>query len=879
MIFRHLSIAILSGLLLASTTTVEASNAKLSDEQIAFFEKEIRPVLVRECYGCHSNKSGRARGGLLLDTKAASLQGGFSGPAVVPGNLEESLLWTSINYESYEMPPSGKMPTATIAKFKKWIEMGAPDPRAPQMRKLDSTITAHDIKRAKQEFWAYQKLETHSPPAVSEQYWAHSAIDRFVLAELEAAGMQPATDADPHTILKRLTFDLIGLPPTPEQIAWFVERWEDDPNAAIERVVDRLLASEHFGERWGRHWLDVARYAESTGKEINLTFPYAWRYRDYVIDSFNEDKPFDRFLMEQIAGDLMPVKTDEQWSENLVATTFLAVGPKAVSEQSRAQFSADLVDEQIDVTTRVFLGTSVSCARCHDHKFDPIPQTDYYAMVGIFQNMTTYYGTIGANRNRQSSEVLLLPKFDQESVAKPMDAMEVAALKRRLRELEEQEIAARRIRRRVIFNGETGPGLPDKDDPILDIRTIAQLGRQVAEVKAKLATVDPDGKPVGKCMGVQENGTVRDATLYIRGELDQPAQTVRRGIPQVLANRPLKISNRSSGRLELARWMASEENPLTARVMANRIWKHLLGEGIVSSTENFGSTGQPPSHPELLDYLANRFVDTGWSVKSLIREIVTSRTYRLASTYNSNYFEIDPENRLLWRATPRRLDAESIRDAMLYISGELELQRPTASLIARVGDGTINGGQVAAASQLGSDESRAGSSTERPDMRRRPRNMFVDDNGMIGGFGRGRGNFVSLDVAHENYRSVFMPIVRDFTPRSLEVFDFPDASMVVGDRYESNTSNQALFMLNNPLVIRTSKALANKLLDEHADPEEQVKSAFLQIYSRPGTEAELSATQDFIRQRRNIGGRIRIVETLAQICQALFASAEFRYRY
>ena len=863
---------------LSWSATTEATS--LSDEQIAFFESQIRPVLVRECYGCHSHKSGKVRGGLTLDTKEATLLGGDSGPAIVPGDLDESLLWSSINYESYEMPPSGKLHGSVIAKFKQWIEMGAPDPRDTTKLKLNSTITAEDIEKAKSQFWAYQQVAPQTPPEIDSPSWPKSDIDRFVLAELEAASMQPADDVDPYTLLKRLTFDLTGLPPSLEQIEYFLNMWESDPDRAVEHVVDHLLDSERFGERWGRHWLDVARYAESSGKEINLTYPHAWRYRDYVIDSFNEDKPFNRFLVEQIAGDMLPVKSDEQWSENLVATTFLAIGPKTLSEQNGRQFDADLADEQIDVTTRVFLGTSVACARCHDHKFDPIPQTDYYAMVGIFQNMTTHYGTINSRRNRRPSDALLLPTFDEQSVAKAMDKEELQRLQQQLAETVEEERRVQRLRQQVVRRGESGPNLPDKDDPSISIRAVARLARQVSDLRARLATVDQDGQPVGKAMGVQAKANPRDATVYIRGELDKPSDTVPRGVPQVLTDQPLSISGNSSGRLELAHWMASSEHPLTARVMANRVWKHLLGQGIVSSTENFGSTGQPPSHPELLDHLAHQFVESDWSVKSLIREIVTSRIYRIDSAYNSAYFESDPENRLLWRVAPRRLDAEVIRDAMLFVSDEIELDRPIASLIAKVGNATVNGDQVFIESELGGESTEM--MTGRSGTRTRARRFAGAGQGGTTMFARffGRGaNRVSLDVSHENYRSVFMPIVRDFTPRSLEVFDFPDASMVVGQRYESNTANQALYMLNNPLVLRSSEALAGRVAQDSSDRQEQIESIFLQVYGRPASKEELEATQSFLRERNRQGGRSSRQETLSLICQSLFASAEFRYQY
>ena len=400
MMNKRLETIIGSLALLVALAASAAFGNELTPDQTKFFETKIRPVLIKECYGCHSNASGNVRGGLRLDTKQLTRLGGSSGPAVVPGDLDESLLFGAINHDDFEMPPSRKLPAKVIADFQAWIEMGAPDPRETKISEIRSSISGEDIEAARQNFWAYQRPVKRTPPVTATGGWAKTDIDRFVLARLEQASLPPAADAEPYQVLRRLCFDLIGLPPTPQQIQAFTARWQENPDRAIAQLADRLLESEQFGQRWARHWLDVARYAESTGREVNMTYPHAWRFRDYVIESFNADKPFDRFVQEQIAGDLLPAKTDEEWTENLIATTFLAMGPKNVNEQNRVQFEADLIDEQIDATTRVFLGMSVACARCHDHKFDAIPQTDYYAMAGIFGSATTYFrqSTIGIRK-------------------------------------------------------------------------------------------------------------------------------------------------------------------------------------------------------------------------------------------------------------------------------------------------------------------------------------------------------------------------------------------------------------------------------------------------------------------------------------------------
>ena len=648
---------------LSTLGSIAFAQEKISDEQTKFFETKIRPVLARECYSCHSTRS-QVKGGLWLDTKVGVRDGGDSGPAVVPGDLDESLLWSAINHEDYRMPPGKKLSRDTIEDFRQWIEMGAPDPRVQAIAQVNTTITQADIEQGKN-FWAFKNPAAPMIPAVKNDRWPLTDIDHFILRQLEENGLQPSDDADATTFLRRLSYDLIGLPPTPDQISWVTRNWKKDREKTIAHIVDSLLAKPEFGERWGRHWLDVARYAESTGKELNLTYPQAWRYRDYVINSFNEDKPYDRFIKEQIAGDLLPVKDDEQWAENLVATGFLAIGPKTLTEQNGQQFQNDLVDEQINVATRVVLGVSVACARCHDHKFDPIPQTDYYAMAGIFRNMTTHYGTFRTLQNRRPSNLLVLPVNDLNPYDRKISTDTLVQLKEQLAETQSQLREYQRQRRMQRQGG-------SDDNPALSIANVARLSSTAGMLQSKINSYDEQGNPYTYFMGVQSADRPADARLLVRGEFDKPAQTVKRGLPQVLTHSPPTISSKSSGRLELAQWMAGEDNPLTARVMVNRVWQHMFGQGIVRSPENFGATGAAPTHPELLDYLATEFVKNNWSVKKLIREIVLSRIYRTDSKFDKKSFEADPENKLVWRVEPRRLEAEVLRDSILRISGQLD---------------------------------------------------------------------------------------------------------------------------------------------------------------------------------------------------------------
>ena len=858
---------------------------KLTPEQTKFFESKIRPVLVRECYGCHAVKTGQTKGGLVLDTKLGWEQGGDSGEAIIPGDLDGSLLWSAINYDEYRMPPNGKLAKNVINDFKTWIEMGAPDPRILEIKNVGSKITPEDIEKGKS-FWSYSKPVHPDVPKVERGEWPINDIDRFVLAKLESNQLQPAADTDALTLLRRLAFDLTGLPPTQEQIKWMQRNYKKDSDKAVAHIVDSMLANPAFGERWGRHWLDVARYAESTGKENNITYPHAWRYRDFVIDSFNDDKPYDRFIQQQIAGDLLPIKNDKDWAENLTGTTFLAMGPKSLNEQNGRQFKLDLVDEQIDVATRVVLGTSVACARCHDHKFDPIPQADYYALAGIFENMETYYGTIDTLQNRRPSRLLTLPIDSFNDFDKPLAKKDFEAMKK---SLAENQTELRKLRRARLSKrrGET----KENDDTKNVIANVARVSATVGALQARLALYDDKGNPISHTMGVQEKPNPEDVRLLIRGEFDKPAQTIKRGFPQVLCAEGVpKIESKSSGRLELARWMSSSENPLTARVMVNRIWLHMLGEGLVRSPENFGSTGLAPTHPELLDHLANQFVSNDWSVKSVIREIATSRIYRTSSDYDVDAFRKDPENLLLWRVTPKRLEGEAIRDAMLAISGKLDSDRPQGSIVARTGDALIRNGVLITSGKI-TDQAKEG-------MRAMSR----------GSQGNSGATIVPLEQTL-NYRSVYLPIVRDNAPRSLDVMDFAESSTVVGKRETSNTPDQGLYFLNNEEVIRASEAFADRLIKETKDTTEQIKLAFLLAYGRDATTTELDAAKDFYRTykpesnsragnsslRSRFGGRRNRLRQgsnnsqsassngelnaakLQVLCQGIFASAEFRF--
>lgn len=778
------------------------SNEKPTADQLAFFEKKIRPVLVSQCYQCHSEEGKKEKGGLLLDTRDGIRAGGDNGPAVVPGSPTKSLLLKAIKQTdaTLKMPPKSKLGDDVIADFEKWIASGAADPREGKAATA-SAAKEIDIEKGRQ-FWSFQPPKATPAPAVKDAGWAKTDIDRFLLAGLEAKGLKPVGDADPRSLIRRIYFDLIGLPPTPEDVEGFAK----DPSPAnFAAIVNKLLDSPRFGETWGRHWLDVARFAESSGKSANTSYPHAWRYRDYVIAAFNADKPFDRFIKEQIAGDLLSANSDAEKAQNAIATGFLAIGPKSHNEMNRRQFEMDLIDEQIDTTTQAFLGLTIACARCHDHKFDPIPQKDYYALAGIFRSTETCYGTVRTIQSNHPSPLVQLPaKCGEPAGIAPLSQMRREALEKQISDLREQISKA---------TGTDG-----------FINTIGQRIR-IANLQSQIDMFEKDGTPKLQAMGVRERFRYADTALLNRGEVDKPGEIVPRGLPQVLTTKQPRISG--SGRQQLADWIASKQNPLTARVYVNRIWHHLFGQGIVPTPDNFGSAGQRPTNPALLDHLAIWFTENGWSTKKLIRHLVTSRAYQLATTYDAKNNEADPENAYVWRMSPRRIEAEKVRDSMLAISGQLDLEPTKGSELMKNGEGSAN---------------------------------FA--------FRFTKGPLAPPDT----HRAVYMNIIREQLPESLTLFDFPDPNAVAGERAVTNVPAQSLFLLNNPFVIRQSEAAADRLLASSGNDDEKVKRAYETFFSRPPSEKESNAALDFVK---NYSQRSTKRNAWAAFTQALFASAEF----
>jgi hypothetical protein len=666
--------------------------ARPAGAQVEFFEKKVRPVLVEHCYQCHSAQAKKVKGGLLLDTRDGLRRGGESGPALVPGDPDASLLLKALRYEDHEMPPAGKLPAAVIADVQNWIRQGAADPRVGGP--APPAATAIDVTAGKR-FWAFQPPRPYVAPAVRNTAWPQRTIDPFLLARLEHAGLAPGPPADRRTLIRRVTFDLTGLPPTPEEVEVFAA---DPAPDAYEKVVERLLGSPHYGERLARLWLDVARYAEDqahiVGTDRSLCYPNAYLYRDWVVRAFNDDVPYDRFVRLQLAADLI----DPDDRSNHAALGFLGLGPKYFGRKAAAVM-ADEWEDRVDTVGRGLLGLTVACARCHDHKFDPITTADYYALAGVFAGTQMFNRPLDDKRTK---------KTDGEA-NEPRDALHIV-----------------------------------------------------------------------------REGTPTDLTIFVRGDVNNPGPVVRRHFLHALSDGEPMPFTLGSGRLQLAGAIASPHNPLTARVIVNRIWALSFGRPLVATPSNFGALGEPPTHPELLDDLAVRFMGAGWSVKWLMREIVLSAAYRQSSAPDTHQLAADPENRLLGRMTRRRLSVEEWRDALLCAAGRL--------------DRTVGG--------------------------------------------------PSLDpqdpVACR--RTVYSAVSRLELNRMLALFDFPDPNAHADRRVETTTPLQKMFVLNSPFMVAQAARLAERLAAEAGEEDRcRIDRAYRLLYARPATEAEVRLGLAFLR--------------------------------
>jgi hypothetical protein len=776
-----------------------------------FFEKKIRPVLVERCFSCHSAPSGKHKGGLFLDSREGLLKGGDSGPAAVPGDPGRSLLLRALSYsDELKMPPKGRLSSSIVEDVAAWVRRGLPWPAAAGAPNASlSTESRRSVP------WSFRPLHKPAVPAVRDGAWPENDIDRFILAKLEDAGFAPAPPAERAALLRRVSIDLIGLPPSVEELDAFLA---DRSSDAFAKVVERLLASAQFGERWGRHWMDVARYADSNGCGADYTLDEAWRYRDYVIEAFNRDKPYADFVREQIAGDLLP-------SPVPVATGFLLVGPKELAEYDKEKLRMDVVDEQLNTIGQAFLGLTFGCARCHDHKFDPIPTADYYALAGILRSTRSIPpGNISGPISGWNRRLMEPTPEKTKALADWKAQFEKA--RQRLVGLRDRKAAvaeARRMEQALArMKSEAGTG----SDEICRLEAELAKKKAVAPVtdeevaKRELEMVQALLRPKPEeALAVEDEKAPADLRIHIRGDARNLGAPAPRGFLRSLSLPGARnVDPASSGRLQLAEWITHPDNPLPARVWANRVWLHLMGAGLVRTPDNFGARGEAPTHPELLDYLACRLREGNGSVKTLIRDIVLSRSYRMASRGGLT----DPENRLLGRRELRRLDAESLRDSMLAIAEELDTARGGSTM-------TLTG------------------------------RLFIPFES------------VAIPIDPWRRRAVYLPVYRGAAPPDLlEVFDFAPSGLVTGRRASTTVPTQALFLMNSPFVLDRSRTLARTLLARaDLDTRGRLELLYRKMFSRRPAEPEERRSLQFLGG----GGE----DAWTDLVQALFSSNEFLF--
>ena len=939
-----------------AAVAVVAADAHADD----FFETNIRPVLIEHCYECHSasDKPDSIKGGLRLDWAGGLSTGGDSGPVISAQQPADSLLLSALRYEDIEMPPAGKLPAEIIANFETWIAAGAKDPR--QSPPSASDPVAQSASPLENQLWSFQPVSSPAVPH-SDSLWPQTPIDQFVIAQLESLNISPLEDADAGTRLRRLAFDLTGLPPATKDVF----RLQQNPSGFDwDAYVEELLHSKTYGEHWARRWLDVARYADSNGGDFNATFHDAWRYRNYVIDAFADDMPFDQFVIEQLAGDLLPAASDAQRHRQLVATGFLAVGAKMLSERDKHKLRLDVVDEQISTTGTAFLGMTLGCARCHDHKFDPIPTADYYALAGIFKSTEILQGEIqkyvsdwirpalpiepqhtaalaehanrlealkatiadtekliqaetraieshaGAGIVVDDAQAELVGTWKRSNHSKPFVGVgyihdengekgeKSATFRTRLPEAGRYQVWAvfqggesrsanvplavfhddgiaqvelnqqKKAAENQLFEllgtysfsasedavvvvttqGTTGFVIVDAirfvhQDPseksIAPEPATAQSSARLVAAKEQLERLNIElsdleksaPPPAPTALAARDAQDIGDCAICIRGEPHLQGKVVARGflskIHMPLPN--VEFSDNSSGRLELAGWIAAPDHPLTARVYVNRVWNHLIGVGLVPSVDNFGHLGQRPTHPELLDYLASEFVRQGWSTKWLVRQIVSSRVYRLSSRSDAEREQTDPENLYLWRAHRKRLSAESIRDTLLAATGDIDhslAESPVSELGTLVTRNNPNDEGYAARSDL--------------------------------------------------RRTVYLPVIRNELPSLMRVFDFADPDYGTGDRDETTVPSQALWMLNSPEMHEGAKKLAEVLRDDSSHASQRLEYLYARTLGRLPTPSEFEIGMRFVEVPLDQRDPASELERWSDLVHAVVASSAFR---
>jgi hypothetical protein len=838
--------AILFFLAAAVVLAVVAHSRALADEQKSassarptkptpagaeFFEKQIRPVLVKHCYSCHSAEAKTLEGGLLLDSRSGLLKGGDNGPIIVPGEPAKSRLLHAISHtdENLQMPPEERLPAEVVKQFEQWIKMGAPDPR--EQGPTVSPVRRLDLETAR-DFWSFRPIVNRPPPDVANASWPRADIDRFILAALEAKELAPVADADKRTLIRRATYDLTGLPPTLEEIDAFLA---DETQDALARVVDRLLDSPHYGERWGRHWLDVVRYADTAGDNSDYPIPQMYKYRNWVIEAFNKDKPYDAFVREQLAGDLLPSDSEPERYQKLIATGYLANARRFGSyEDDRYQWYLT-IEDTIDNLGRTFLGLSIHCARCHDHKFDPIGNEDYYALYGFFQS--TRYPWPGIELVKYQRDLVPLAPPAEVEAALAKRKGEMTALDAKIKELEAEQKAAQEARKdaeKVENDDERKTKIAEAKKRLDEIKQAITAKRNERDrlEKALLPIEHAYAVAEGDNKGKQKVGNAR---VQLKGDPERIGPEVPRRFPTVLGGQSISPEEKGSGRRELAGWITDPANPLTARVMVNRIWHYHFGKGISQTPSDFGLQGRRPTHPELLDFLAARFIENGWSIKAMHRLIMLSRTYQLASHDDETNSRVDIANDYLWRFNRQRLDAESIRDSILSVSGSL-------------------------------DRSTGGPHPfpEQPSWNFTQHNPFKA-------------------VYDTNRRSVYLMTQRIQRHPFLALFDGADTNTSTACRLTSTTSLQALYLMNDPFIHDQARKFATRLLSERSDEPARVELAYQLMFARPADADEQSAAAQYLAQVRQsvasqgVSTDEQTIKSWESLIRAMWMSNEFVY--
>jgi hypothetical protein len=833
----------LASALLGSRLLTGAETVQPTAESLVFFKEKIQPVLEAKCSKCHSAASEKLKGGLRLDYRDGLLRGGETGAAIVPGDPEKSLLIKAIRYVSddLQMPPKEKLTTQQIADFEAWVRMGAPDDRV-EVVAASAVAKAREFTSEDRKHWAFQKIQQPESPQVAKTSWVRNPIDAFILAQLEAKKLEPSRPADKLTLLRRASLDLIGLPPTPEEAQAFL----DDPSSgAFAKVVDRLLASPRYGERWARHWLDLARYAESEGFKADETRPYAWRYRDYVIKSFNDDKPYDRFIKEQIAG-------DEFWPDDpdaRVATAFNRHYADESNARNLMQRRQEILNDITDTVGAVFTGMTYACARCHDHKYDPILQADYYRLQAFFANTAADDSLVLAPTERIKRHQEQQSVWDEKTraIREEMNALEEPKRKAIIKDYVDkypEEIQAALLKtesERTPFECQ----MVAKAKLYIDPASHQYIGRTEAvvatlkgqpkkrwdELNAELKKFDdlrPTNLPLAT--GMVDLGTEAPKTFLLnRGIYDAPKEAVEPGFLTLLNPKPAQITplkglNSTGRRAALAKILTDPENPLTARVMVNRLWQSHFGRGLVGTASDFGVKGDRPTHPALLDWLAGEFVRTGWSIKEMHRLIMNSRSYQQSSDYREMAAQVDPEDKLLWRFPRQRLEGEIIRDAALAVAGLLNPKMGGPSIFPELPPGM----------------------------------------GVVGGWP------VTKDESERNRRSIYVFVRRNTRYPIFETFDMPDTHESCSRRMVTTSPIQALTMLNNKLTLEWAEAFAGRVL-QAAGPnfDQQIETAYRLALSRSPDNAEQQIARNFFARHRTVlAERVAAGEPLASPTEA-----------